>query len=667
MHTILHIGAGQAKELPDWLATGAERIILVEPNPDLAEQLCQKSSAEPNVTVVEAAITSDPTNNQLTEYNLPEAASLHGPTGLKTFFPGLKTIATHSVATLSPEQLLADHGPTDCQPAMLVLQTPGEEHAIIQALINTNELRQFSQVHLAANPEPCYQGSAAAEQTLQLLVEYGYDITEENHQDPDWPIWQLVRDPHKDKIAALEEAKQVLQEQLADKDSNLTKLAKERDALKTQAEEQQQQHQAELAKHAEQAKELDQRITNAEQARIQAEQSRAEEIERHQASEQKLKSELEVLSQQAEQLAPAREALTKEQNAHKETIKALEDHKQWFRNRKVQAEELQAENAQLKHELDQLKAVLEETKQEKQQLLQSQATGQSALSQLEQKMEQLFNQQAGQVQQAANALGQHVTRSFRDQRQRIQSVTSLEHYFETGAQPLEFGHWAIGADLGSHLVRAIEQNNYDLIIEFGSGTSTLLLARSVLKRSGVTTTNTKNKSLEYDSKGDTNDGLASYDLPQRILSFEQNKAYQQKTEAALVREGLSNLVDLVLAPIVPTAASGQHSNNNTLFYDCNTRLARIAQLYEGRQARLLVLVDGPHSPEGNRLVREPALGCILQYLSAHHLDIVLDDTQRQGEQQVIQTWQQTCQQRGLGYQYQTLNTENGAAWLTIAP
>lgn len=47
MHTILNIGAGQASELLEWLEAGAEHIVLVEPNPELAEQLRQQTAQQP--------------------------------------------------------------------------------------------------------------------------------------------------------------------------------------------------------------------------------------------------------------------------------------------------------------------------------------------------------------------------------------------------------------------------------------------------------------------------------------------------------------------------------------------------------------------------------------------------------------------------------------------
>jgi FkbM family methyltransferase len=648
MHTILHIGAGQATELTQWLNSGAEKIILVEPHPELAEQLRKTTRDMSQVSVVEAAVTTNPANNQLHEYSLPEAGSLRRATGIKALFPGIKVNTTHTVATLSPEQLLANHGPQKGNVALLVIQAPGEEHSILQALISTDQLKSFSQLHLNANPEPYYQGSVAAEDTLQTLADYGYDITGENQNNPDWPGWQLARNPLKDEVSALQAENEAikanngqLEQRLSEKEQMLG-YAESAFSAKVQTEQQAQKRLEAQRKHLVEA---NNRLAELVKKRAEAEQLKAD----AETAKQVVKKQ----AQLAQQITVAAQKGNEEFLAQ---VRALESQltstQEQLGNYKTEAVEQQRK---LNDEIATLK-------QEKQQLLQGQNLSQSAVSQLEQKMEQRFNQQAGQLQQTANALGKHVTQSFQHQRQHIQNVTSLQQYFENGAQPLEFGQWAIGADLAVHLVRAIEQNNYDLIIEFGSGISTVLMARAIMNQSAAMAACSDQRTLDYDAKKPTDD----YDLPQRILSFEQNKTYQQKTETALAREGLTRLVDLVLAPLVPTPNTHQ-KNSNTLFYHCETKLARIAQLYENRQARILILIDGPQSPEGDQRAREPALTAILQHLSAHRLDIVLDDAHRQGEQQVIEAWQTTCQQRGLSHQLRPLNTEKGAVWLTVTP
>lgn len=424
----------------------------------------------------------------------------------------------------------------------------------------------------------------------------------------------------------------------------------------------------------------------------------AEENAGLQSTRQELADELQQvkgwLADRKAQLEKTQQALKEEQAAHQETDKALNDHRGWFQNRKQQAEQLKAELDELKQqyqqlqassqaqketaerlqaEVDRLNGVITAMTQEKQQLLDTQSSGQQALSQLEQKMEQLFNQQATQLQQTANALGRHVSQSFQDQRRQLQAFSGLTHYLETGEQALEYGGWAIGADLGQHLAKAIATGGYDLIIEFGSGSSTQLMARAVLNTlAAVRVQHTDNhKALSHKTGGKNaittvhDDDLLN-DLPQRILSFEQDHTYFQQTRSALDDSGLNNLVDLALAPLVPTTRTGQASGQ-ALFYDCEPKLARVADLYQGRQARILVLVDGPYSPEGNPLAREPALAVLLQYLSAHHLDVILDDSKRPGEQQVAEHWQQLCSQRGLTCEQHPIQTEKGALWVTVQP
>lgn len=514
MHTILHIGAGMATELNAWLATGAQRIVLVEPNPTLCKRLRNTALLHSTVTVVEAAITSDPRCSSLKEYNMLEASSLRQANALCARYPGLKTTKQHTVVTLSPGQLLEQYGPEAGQPAILAIQAPGEEQSILQDLIASDQLKCFSQLMVSVSREPLYEGWRPPRSILGALQEYGYVIVSEDQQATDWPIWHLHLSEQKTQLGSL-------------------------------------------------------------------------------------KSELES------------------------TQDVLQDHK---------------------HSLDSLVA----------------------------RMEQLFSQQATQLQQATNALGKHVTQSFGDQRQYFQAVIGLNQYLETGQLPLEFGGWAIGADLASHLVRAIEQHRYDAIIEFGSGTSTVLIAITI---KNITALNAggQGKQLEHHVRGNGTgkthrepSGKTLCDhLSPRILSFEQSPEYQQRTSLALAREGLGEIVDLVLAPLVSTRLTNQPADSQPLFYDCEQELAAIARRFEGAQARILILVDGPSTSEGNSLAREPAMASVLQHLATHQLHFLLDDSRRQGEQQVAAHWRQLCDQRGLPYLEQKILTDKGALWVTI--
>lgn len=389
-----------------------------------------------------------------------------------------------------------------------------------------------------------------------------------------------------------------------------------------------------------------------------------------------LVSELDTLKKESAANDTAVAAHQKELKAakqsHSETLKQLEETQiklketeQWLRNRKKQVEDLEQK---LKQE------------QDKNQQLQTEKT---SLTDLETRLEQLFQQQKNQIQQATNALGQHVTKSFIDQRQHNHAVTGLYQYLDKGDQPLHFDAWAMGVDTLTYLIRQIEHTNYDVIIEFGSGTSTVVLAKAVAQRltserhSQIKKNDSKKlayKDIESASFTDVAEsqaatllGRAEHDLPRQLLSFEQDRNYLKQTQQALASHGVNQMVELVLAPLVPTRHSAQPAEEKPLFYDCEKHLERLARLFENRHARILVVVDGPASPKNNSLIREPALGTVLQYLAAHHLDVVLDDSHRSGEQQVLKHWKELCEQRGLSYQAHDLDVVKGATWVTMRP
>lgn len=372
-----------------------------------------------------------------------------------------------------------------------------------------------------------------------------------------------------------------------------------------------------------------------------------------------------ALTANQKELKAAKENQSETLKQLEETQIKLKENEQWLRNRKKQVEDLEQK---LKQE------------QDKNQQLQTEKT---SLTDLETRLEQLFQQQKNQIQQATNALGQHVTKSFIDQRQHNHAVTGLYQYLDNGDQPLHFDAWAMSVDTLTYLIRQIEHTNYDVIIEFGSGTSTVVLAKAVAQRltserhSQIKQNDSKKlayKDIESASFTDVAEsqaatllGRAEHDLPRQLLSFEQDRNYLKQTQQALASHGVNQIVELVLAPLVPTRYSAQPAEEKPLFYDCEKHLERLARLFENRHARILVVVDGPASPKNNPLIREPALGTVLQYLAAHHLDVVLDDSHRSGERQVLEHWKELCEQRGLSYQAHDLDVVKGATWVMVRP
>ena len=493
MQSILHIGAGQASELPQMLETGAEQIVLVEPNPDMAEQLRQRTAQHPQVTVVEAAITTNPVNNKLQEYNLPEASSLYPATGLKTLFPGLRVKTTHKVATLSPEQLLAEHGPQSGKQAMLAIQVPGEEHAILKSLMNTDDLKQFSELRVNANPTPYFEGSVAAEQTLQALVNYGYEITDDNQQDPNWPSWQLARCKQRDEISAL-----------------------------------------------------------------------------------------------------------------------------------------RAENMELNNRISAL-------------------TEELAITQKKLDVQLATSTQLDALQKNISTVGidltNHLDKKLASTAKLIENVVGLQNYLNTGDLPLNQQGWSINTDLVMFLIEKLEAEKYDLIIEFGSGNSTVLFGKVMMKM----LSNQQQSESSCDS-----------DIPKRVLTFEHNTHYYEQSSAKLRQTGVDHMVELVHAPLVEY----DHQDNQYLYYDCDKALSKMSKYFEKKTPKILVLVDGPPGDTGIH-ARFPALPKLLKYFSQANIDLILDDYIRPEEKAVADNWIELVNKRAISYTEEKIPLEKGAICVSI--
>ncbi|NWN83353.1 MAG: glycosyltransferase [Halomonas sp.] len=257
MDVILHIGAGQGEQLEAWLAEGVRRVVLFEPHPELAERLASANKQRLNVSVAAVAIAAEEGGCSLQEYNLPEANSLRAPTDLKSLFPGLKRTNRYPVQAITPHRMMAEYGPADEEAARLVIEAPGEAYAMLQPLMESDELGRFSELQISMTVVPRYQGSVTAEQTLRALRDYGYDVVCHDDHDPDWPTWTLHRNPLKVALKqqqqALDQAERekakshqecdALNQQVAElrqaRASEQAKACQERDALNRQVEERQ--------------------------------------------------------------------------------------------------------------------------------------------------------------------------------------------------------------------------------------------------------------------------------------------------------------------------------------------------------------------------------------------------------------------------------------------
>ena len=194
LNTLVYMGAGSGSELNTLLALQPQRLLLIEADPQLASALQARTATLKQIQILNTAVSGHPGPAIFHRYNLPHAGSLHPASGLLELFPGLKTVGQLQMKSESPVTLLQPLQMVAEQENLLIIDLPGEELAVLQALQQAGQLHLFRQLQLHCGRQPLYEGSKPAARILQWLQGQGFDVlTEDDTQDPDRPNWTLQR------------------------------------------------------------------------------------------------------------------------------------------------------------------------------------------------------------------------------------------------------------------------------------------------------------------------------------------------------------------------------------------------------------------------------------------------------------------------------------------
>jgi hypothetical protein len=165
-----------------------------------------------------------------------------------------------------------------------------------------------------------------------------------------------------------------------------------------------------------------------------------------------------------------------------------------------------------------------------------------------------------------------------------------------GDVPVDFAGWSADPILVHNAVRLVTDTRPALILECGSGSSTVAIARC----------------LRAMGHG-------------RIVALEHDPVYAQRTRDLLRLHGVEDVGTVVLAPLVPRVVHGR-----SLRWYSPTYEALLDQKVD------VLLVDGPPGASAPR-ARYPAVPILESYLAAR-CSILLDDGDRQDERQAAQAW-----------------------------
>jgi predicted O-methyltransferase YrrM len=176
--------------------------------------------------------------------------------------------------------------------------------------------------------------------------------------------------------------------------------------------------------------------------------------------------------------------------------------------------------------------------------------------------------------------------------------------------------WAVSPDLAAHLVRTVLKTRPSLVVEAGSGVSTLLM------------------------------GLALRQLGEgRVIALEHDRRHAEATCHLLQRFDVRGSAEVILAPLIDYDISGTMWR----WYDKSG--------LESSSPVDILFVDGPPSEIGPR-ARYPALPLLVDRLPAGAL-VVLDDARRPDESGVVNLWLAQYD----GFSLEMLDHEKGTAQL----
>lgn len=223
--------------------------------------------------------------------------------------------------------------------------------------------------------------------------------------------------------------------------------------------------------------------------------------------------------------------------------------------------------------------------------------------------------------------------------QQLEAYLGVQSFLNHGERIPGMHGWPISPDFALYLIELIDSNDYDLIIEFGSGTSTVVMAKALARI--APRRHQKAKPLQ--------------------VAFEHLEQYHAQTQANLQQAGLADAVQLVLAPLEPYRAP----NGNTYpYYSCHAALADLASQLPVEQPKVLVMVDGPPASTGKH-ARYPAVPAVLAHFQHARLDILLDDYIRDDEKEIAQLWLKDIDALGLSHQMTTQKMEKDACLISV--
>tara|TARA_R110002124_G_scaffold36906_13_gene118556 strand:+ start:12342 stop:14042 length:1701 start_codon:yes stop_codon:yes gene_type:complete len=319
--TIIHIGAGDGVELDGYLAGDAERIILVEPEPDRAAALERRCGNDPRTLVIAAALTGAVGEAELKTFNIRALDGLCSAEAAKSIYPGLRLLNRMVVPTLSPGRLLEKTGALS-GPARVILHATGMEADILRAWPTEDLHSTIDTIELRCTASSLFETGSDLASLRELAQSLGLEEVQSDLSDPDWPKLVLRSNPLRLQL----DAQHLLNHQLE------VKLSEAEKAVESAIE-------ARAARDV-RIKELEAQFVQAE--RVHKEAAKTSRVE----AEKALKSAIATLGARDVRIKELEAQFVQAESAHKEAEEALKSATDAMAARDVRIKELEAQFVQ---------------------------------------------------------------------------------------------------------------------------------------------------------------------------------------------------------------------------------------------------------------------------------------------------------------------------------
>jgi hypothetical protein len=429
------------------------------------------------------------------------------------------------------------------------------------------------------------------------------------------------------------------------------------DQIRYEAKRQREKHAKEISQYSKKKEQIQEQLTqltNAKDTQAQLAQERANQIEEFKRSQASLEDKLTQLTNAKDTQAQLAQERANQIEEFKRSQASLEDKLTQLTNAKDTQTKLAIENQdRLKIINESMKLILDNQKK---------------------------NIGIENLKDVESTIKKEVRGKLDNSVKQLEAFMGIQGYLSKGILLNDFHGWSISPDLGLFLLEKIQENKYDIIIEFGSGTSTALMAASI-------DVGKKNFHSEHSNRNVLPQAMQAYEfyddssryigqinnkenggidvlrystqiteqvwLPE-IITFEHDIKFFNKTTNLLSRWGLSSQVNLFHAPLIDWS----DSTGNYLYYDCKNILLSLAAKIKNKKLKLLVLVDGPPGSTCKNS-RYPAVPLVFSSLGEHQIDLVLDDSRRSEEKEVIELWKGYWKSRFIHVNEVTLPSEKG--------